>query len=198
MDHEHSQQNTCQYCLPKSNEPILAPGAKTKLTSFLGVCGCISCYVAMFPAILLAIIGVLGLSQSETQSALNAYMSSTLFQPVLIVSILFLIAGIFRYEKMLLQLSILGGIGIFVSMNFYMREWLFTLSFALVALAYYLALRRTKSPQLKFAFFLLTIVVILGVVDFGRSVVTKNLALPQLLPQTQPANNNMMNMNGGR
>lgn len=198
MNHEHNQQNICQYCPPKSGETILTPSAKTKSMSFLGVCGCISCYVAMFPAILLGIVGVLGLSQSQTASALNAYMASALFQPVLIVSILFLIAGIFRYGKSPLWLSILGGSGIFVSMNFYMHEWLFTLSFALIAFAYFLAFRQTKAPQLKFAFFLLTIVVILGVVDVGRSAVAKNLALPQALPQTQPANNNMMNMNGKR
>lgn len=183
MDQEHNQQNTCQYCPPKSNGSILTPGAKTKLTSFLGVCGCISCYVAMFPAILLGIIGVLGLSQSQTSSALNAYMTSALFQPVLIISILFLIAGIFRYGKSPLWLSILGGIGIFVSMNFYMQGWLFTLSFAFVALAYFLTLRQTKSPQLKFAFILLVAVVILGIIDMGRPIFTKDLVPPQTQPQ---------------
>lgn len=157
----------------------------------MGVCGCISCYVAMFPAILLGIIGVFGLSQSQTSSALNAYMASALFQPVLIVSILFLVAGIFRYGKFPLWLSILGGIGIFVSMNFYMREWLFTLSFAFVALAYFLALCQTKSPQLKFAFILLAAVVLLGVVDIGRAFATKNSTPSQT--QLQPVNNNSMN-----
>lgn len=191
MDHEHSQQNTCQYCAPKLNEPIISPNAKTKTMSFLGVCGCISCYVAMFPAILLGIIGVFGLSQRGAASALNAYMGSVLFQPILVVSILFLIAGIFRYGKLPVWLSILGGIGIFMSMNFYMREWLFTFSFALIALAYYFALRQTKSPQLKFAFVLLVAVVLFGVVDIGRSLVTKNSTLPQA--PLQPINNNSMN-----
>lgn len=183
MDHEHNQQNTCQYCSPKSNEPILTSGAKTKLTSFLGVCGCISCYVAMFPAILLGIIGVLGLSQSQTSSALNAYMASALFQPVLIASILFLVAGIFRYGKSPLWLSILGGIGIFISMNFYMREWLFTLSFISISLAYLLAFLKTKSPQFKFAFVLLTAVVILGVIDIGRPFLVKDSAPSQTEPE---------------
>ncbi len=192
MDHEHSQQNTCQYCAPKPNEPIISPNAKTKIMSFLGVCGSISCYVAMFPAILLGVIGILGLSQPRAASALNAYMGSALFQPILVVSILLLAAGIFRYGKLPMWFSILGGIGIFMSMNFYMREWLFTFSFALIALAYYLALRQTKSPQLKFAFVLLLAVVLFGVVDIGRALIVKNSAPSQILHQ--PANNmNKMN-----
>lgn len=162
---------------------------KTKISSFLGVCGCLSCYIAMFPAILLGIIGILGLSQSRATSALNAYMASALFQPILIISILFLIVGIFRYGQASLWLSILGGIGIFVSMNFYMREWLFTLSFALIALAYFFALRQTRSPQLQFAFVLLTTVVILGIVDIGRPFLTKDSAPSQ----TQPLRMKMMN-----
>lgn len=141
---------------------------KTKISSFLGVGGCLSCYVAMFPAILLEIVGILGLSQSAASSALNVYMASVLFQPVLLVSILFLIAGITKYGKLPVGLSVLGGIGIFISMNFSMREWLFTLSFAFVALAYFFAFRQTKATQLKFVFILLVAVVILGIVDMGR------------------------------
>ena len=190
MDHEPSQKNTCQYCPPKSNEPILTPGATTKLTSFLGVCGCVSCYVAMFPAILLGVVGVLGLSQSSATSALNAYMASALFQPILVVSTIFLVMGVFRYGKISLWLSILGSIGIFVSMNFYMREWLFTLSFAFVALAYYLVLRKTKSPQIKFVFVLLVAVVLLGVIDIGRALATKNSTPSQI--QFQHTNSNSM------
>ncbi|MBI3576944.1 hypothetical protein HY086_02825, partial [Candidatus Gottesmanbacteria bacterium] len=72
-------------------------------------------------------------------SALNAYTASALFQPILIVSIIFIIIGIIPYGKVALWLSTLGGIGIFMSMNFYMREWLFTFSFVLIAFAYFLA-----------------------------------------------------------
>lgn len=74
-----------------------------------------------------------------------------------------------------MHLSILDGIGIFISMNFYMREWLFTFSFALVVLAYFFALCQTKSPQLKFVFILLVAVVILGVIDVGRSLANKTV-----------------------
>jgi len=137
----------------------------------------------MFPALLLGIIGVLGFSQSSMVSALNAYTGFVLFQPILIVSIIFLVAGMLRYGKLPLWLSILGGIGIFLSMNVYMREWLFTLSFAVVALAYYLALRHTKSPQLTFALVLLVGVVGLGVVDIGRSLATPPSNPSQARPQ---------------
>lgn len=173
MENEHAHNDraaVCLHCPPKSKEPILAPGAKTKLTSFLGVCGCVSCYVAMFPAILLGVIGVLGLSTSATAGALNAYMASVFFQPVLVVSIFFLIAGIFRYGAVPLWLSLLGGIGVFASMNLYMHAWLFTLSFTLLALAYFLAYQKSRAPQLKFAFILLALVVLLGIVDVGRDV----------------------------
>ena len=136
----------------------------------------------MFPAILLGVIGILGISQLSTISALNAYAASWLFQPILVVSIVFLIVGIIPYGKAPLWLSTLGGIGIFVSMNFYMQEWLFAFSFVPIALAYFLALRHTKTPQLKFAFVLLTVVVILGVIDTVRSL------QPQLM------NNSTMNI----
>lgn len=171
MENEHNKHAAvCPHCPPKSKESILAPGAKTKLTSFLGVCGCVSCYIAMFPAILIGLIGIVGLSTSATAGALNAYMASALFQPILILSILFLITGIFRYGAVPLWLSLLGGIGVFASMNFYMHAWLFTLSFTLLALAYYLAYRKSKSPQLKFALVLLLAVVVLGAADTGRSL----------------------------
>lgn len=187
----HNHITVCPYCPPKSNKPILTSNAKTKIMSFLGICGCISCYVAMFPAILLGVIGILGLSQLSTMSALNAYTASALFQPILIVSIIFIIIGIIPYGKVALWLSTLGGIGIFMSMNFYMREWLFTSSFALIALAYFLVLRHTKTPQLKVAFVLLTIVVILGVIDTARSFTIKTTTQPQTQPQLM--NNNTMN-----
>ncbi len=123
----------------------------------------------MFPAILLGIVGIFGLSSSRTLDGLNAYMGSMLFQPILIVSILFLIIGLLRYGKTPLVLSVLGGIGIFVSMNFYMTKWLFTLSFGILALAYYLAFRKSKASQLKVALALLLAVVVLGAVDIGRT-----------------------------
>ncbi len=78
----------------------MGPYQKSRILSFLGVCGCISCYVAMFPALLLGLIGVLGFSQPSTVSALDAYMGFVLFQPILIVSILFLAAGMLRYGKL--------------------------------------------------------------------------------------------------
>lgn len=185
MDHKHNQQNTCQYCPPKSNEPILSSNAKTKISSFLGVCGCISCYIAMFPAILLGIVGIFGLSNAQTLGALNAYMGSVLFQPILIISILLLIIGLLRYGKTPIALSVLAGIGIFVSMNFYMKNWLFTLSFVILALAYYLAFRETKTQQLKIALVFLAAVVLLGVVDIGRTVFSPPNPQNNNIPQQQ-------------
>lgn len=139
----------------------------------------------MFPAILLGIVGIFGLSSSLTLSALNAYMGSVLFQPILIISILLLIIGLLRYEKAPLALSVLAGIGIFVSMNFYMRSWVFTLSFTLLALAYYLAFRRTKVPQLKIALIFLIAVVLLGVVDIGHSVLPAQSSTPNTIGTVQ-------------
>jgi len=160
-----------------------------KLRSFLGVCGCLSCYVAMFPAILLGVIGIIGLSTSQTLNALNAYMSSVLFQPILVVSILLLIVGLLRYGKTPLVLSTLAGFGIFVSMNFYMREWLFTLSFGILALAYYLAFQKAKARTLKIALVLLLAVVVLGIIDLGRSA----LSTPSpSQPNTPPNSMDMM------
>lgn len=193
MNHEHNEQNTCQYCPSKSNEPILLSNAKTKISAFCGVCGSLSCYVAMFPAILLGVVGIFGLSQSNALSALNAYAASVVFQPILIISILLLITGLLRYGKMPLVLSVLGGIGIFVSMNFYMREWLFTLSFALVAVAYLLAFRETKVPQLKIAIVFLVAVVLLGIVDIARLAFSAPSV--QMPAHTQPDNRTMDMMN---
>lgn len=189
MNHDHNNTAPCPYCVTTKNQ---AGGDKTfgeKLRAFLGVCGCLSCYIAMFPAILLGIIGIFGLSSSQTLGALNAYMGSVLFQPILIISILFLIVGLLRYGKTPLVLSILAGIGIFVSMNFYMRSWFFTFSFALLALAYFLAYRKSKSIQLKTALVLISAVVILGVIDIGRAAFSspnpQNNSAPQ--QQTPPS-----------
>lgn len=147
----------------------------------------------MFPAILLGFIGVFGFPQSATLSALNAYAASVFFQPVLIISILLLITGLLRYGKTPLALSVLGGIGIFVSMNFYMRAWLFTLSFALVALAYLLAFWETKIPQLKIAIVFLVAVVLLGIVDIARLAFSAPSV--QMPAHTQPDNRTMDMMN---
>lgn len=132
-----------------------------------------------------SIVGVFGLSQSNTLLALNAYAASPLFNPILIVSILFLVAGVFPYGKLPIGLSILGGIGIYISMNFYMREWLFTLSFAFVALAYFFALRQTKAPQLKTALILISVVIILGVIDIGRTAFSSPNPRNNNVPQQQ-------------
>lgn len=169
MNHQHENKHTCPHCPPANNQPFLSKSAKDKLLSFFGVCGCVSCYVAMFPAILLGIVGIFGISSSATLSGLNAYMGSALFQPILIISILFLVAGIVRYGAQPIVLSVLGGIGVFVSMNFYMREWLFTLSFIFISLAYLLVFLKTKAPQFKFALIFLAAVVLLGVIDIGRT-----------------------------
>lgn len=168
MDHNYDNAAPCPYCVAAKTPT----GDKTfgeKLRSFLGVCGCVSCYVAMFPAILLGIIGIVGLSTSQTLNALNAYMGSILFQPILVVSILFLIGGLLRYGKIPLILSIIAGLGIFTSMNFYMTGWLFTLSFGILAFAYFLAYQKSKSTQMKTALILISAVVVLGVIDIGRT-----------------------------
>lgn len=176
----HSPDNTapCPHCVAAENKAGGNPAFGEKLRTLLGVCGCISCYFAMFPAIALGIVGIFGLSTSQTLDALNAYMGSVLFQPILVLSILLLVAGLLRYGKTPLILSILAGIGIFTSMNFYMRAWLFTLSFAVLALAYYFAFRKAKIPQLKITLIFIIAVVLLGVVDIGRSVLPVQSSTP--------------------
>lgn len=171
MNHDH-QDAACPHCVTAKNQTGDNKTFSEKLRSFLGVCGILSCYVAMFPAILLGLVGILGLSSSQTQNALNAYMGSVLFQPILIISILFLIIGLLRYGKTPLILSVIAGLGIFASMNFYMQGWLFTLSFGILALAYYLAFQKTKAQPLKIALVLLLAVVALGIIDLGRSVLS--------------------------
>lgn len=190
MNHDHDNAAPCPRCVVAKNQT----GDKAfseKFRAFLGVCGCLSCYVAMFPAILLGVMGIIGLSATRTLDALNAYMSSILFQPILVISILFLIIGLLRYGKISLILSIIAGLGIFVSMNFYMTEWLFTLSFGILALAYYLAYQKTKAQPLKITLVLLLVVVVLGVIDIGRTAFVSSSpgsTLPPAIPQ------NMMDM----
>lgn len=198
MNHDH-QDMACPYCVAAKNQiphqSKLGAGLRfapqddkafgEKLRAFLGVCGCFSCYAAMFPAILLGIVGIFGFSSPQTLDALNAYMGSVLFQPILIISILLLIVGLLHYGKTPLVLSVLAGIGIFVSMNFYMRGWLFTLSFGILALAYYLAFRKTKAQQLKVALVLLLAVVFLGVIDVGRTAFSSPNSQNNNIPRQQ-------------
>jgi hypothetical protein len=100
-----------------------------------------------------------------------------------------LIISLLRYGRIPLSLSIVAGLGIFVSMNFYMREWLFTLSFGILALAYYLAFQKVKTQPLKIALVLLLAVVVLGVTDIGRSA----LSTPSpSQPSTSPNSMDMM------
>lgn len=177
MNHDH-QDAACLHCVAAKNQIGGNTAFGEKLRAFLGVCGCLSCYAAMFPAISLGIVGIFGLSSSQTLAALNAYMGSALFQPILIISILLLIIGLLRYGRTPLILSILAGIGIFASMNFYMRAWLFTLSFGMLALAYYLAFRKTKAQQLKVVLAFLLAVVVLGIIDLGRSILPASSQSP--------------------
>ena len=195
MNHNHDNAAPCPHCVATKNQTGGNTAFGEKLRAFLGICGCLSCYAAMFPAILLGIVGILGLSSAQTFDALNAYMGSVLFQPILIISILLLIIGLLRYGKTPLVLSILAGIGIFASMNFYMRAWLFTLSFGILALAYYLAFRKTKAQPLKIALVLLLAVVLLGAIDLGRFAISSYLFSPSQ-PSIPPNPNNvdMMNM----
>jgi len=187
MNHAHDNARPCPHCQAVKNQTGGDKEIGDKLRTFLGVCGCFSCYVAMFPAVLFGIVGIFGISSSQTLGTLNAYRSSILFQPILIISILLLLVGLLRCGKIPLSLSVLAGIGIFASMNFYMKEWLFTLSFGVLVLAYYLAFQKTKAQQLKIALILLLAVVVLGVIDLGRAT------LFSILP-SQPANPNYMDM----
>lgn len=152
------------------NELFVRQSFLQRMVAFLGICGCVSCYVAMFPAMLLGIVGTVGISSSTSIPLLNAYMDSVLFQPILILSIFFLIAGLLPSGARPIIVAVLGGLGVFVSMNVYMSEWLFTMSFSLISLAYFLAFRKTKAPQLQFAIVLLLAIVTLGVMDIVRSV----------------------------
>lgn len=176
MNHEHDQ----------------TPASRGRLLSFLGVGGSVSCYVAMFPAILLGIVGILGISRAATLNALTAYMGSFLFQLVLILSILFLISGVLKYGAQPVLLSLLGGLGVFASMNLYVSEWLFTLSFAFIALAYLFVFRKTKAPQFKFALVLLIMVVTLGAIDVARSA--RSAPTPHVPARTHQHNNRAMDM----
>lgn len=141
---------------------------KQKLLTFLGVCGCASCYVAMFPAILVGLVGVLGISTIGITLLLTSYQNSFLFLPIFIVSLIFLVLSVVRFGKVPLLLTLFGSISVFASMTFYMQQWLFTLSFALIALGYFLAYRKTTSMPMKLGFALLVLVVFIGILDIGR------------------------------
>ena len=175
MNHKHDHKNGCLYYSVNAGQPFINKSFRGKLLPFLGIFGGVSCYFVMFPTVFLVIVGIFGLSTISTISALNTYMNSIVFQPILIISTIFLIVGLLRFGNLPLGLSIASGIGIFMSMNFYMRSWLFTFSFAILALAYFLAYRKSKSSQLKYALVLIAAVVVLGIVDLGRETFSQSL-----------------------
>lgn len=154
---------------------------KERLLTFLGTCGSLSCYTAMFPTILVSLVGALGISTIGITGLLATYQQSFLFQPILIISLVFLLLTVFPYGKIPFLITVIGSTGVFLSMNFYMQQWLFTLSFALIALGYFLSYRKINSKHLKLGFILLILVVFLGILDMGRDLL--------LVPKTtQPVN----------
>lgn len=156
---------------------------KQRILSFLGICGCASCYVAMFPAILVGLVGVLGISTIGITHTLISYQNSFLFLPIFIVSLIFLVISVIRFGKIPIVLTLLGSIGVFASMTFYMQQWFFTISFALIALAYFLSYQKTKMSSLKLSFLLLMLVVVIGAIDAGRGLLVKPSS-----KTTQPVN----------
>lgn len=90
----------------------------------------------MFPLSLVGIVGLLGISSLGLIPALNAYMASPFFQPVLILSILLLIFATLPLGKITSALSLAAGILIFISMNLYMQAWLFLLAFFILGAAH--------------------------------------------------------------
>ncbi len=108
---------------------------RRRILTWLGIVGSASCYVAMFPLSLVGILGLLSISSSAVIPALNAYMVSPLFQPILLFSIVLLIVGMVPFGKTATALSIAAGVLIFVSMNVSMRPWIFLFSFFVLAVA---------------------------------------------------------------
>lgn len=188
MNHDHKDA-ACPYCADAKNQTGDNKAFGEKLRAFLGVCGCFSCYVAMFPAMLVSLVGVLGVSTVGIAGLLNAYQQSFLFQPIFIISLVFLLLTVFPYGKTSFLVTLIGSTGVLISMNFFMRQWLFTLSFALIALGYFLAYRKTGSMPMKLGFALLIFVVFIGILDIGRS-----LFLASQKETSQPVNQ----MNGMR
>lgn len=149
---------------------------KQKLLTFFGVCGCLSCYAAMFPVLFIGLFGVLGISSISILGITTTYQHSVLFLPIFIISLAFLLLPILPYGKTAIFLAVVGCIGIYASMTFYMQQWLFTISFALVTISYFLAYHKTKSMSLKLSIFLLLLIVLLGVVDTGRLYLVRQSA----------------------
>ena len=139
-----------------------------KLLAFLGIGGSLSCYIAMFPMLFISLLGALGISSTGILAMLTAYQQSFLFSPVFLASLLFLLIAVIPYGKTPLFLALVGSLGVFTSMTFFMQQWLFILSFAVVALAYFLSYRKSRSMPLKLGFILLMFVVFIGILDMSR------------------------------
>lgn len=168
VNHNHDNTASCPHCAATKNQIGGNVAFGGKLRAFLGVCGCFSCYVAMFPAMLVSLVGVLGVSTVGITGLLTVYQQSFLFQPIFIISLVFLLLTVFPYGRTSFLVTLTGSTGAFVSMNFFMQQWLFTLSFALIALGYFLAYRKTGSMPMKLGFVLLILVVFIGILDIGR------------------------------
>ena len=106
-----------------------------KFASWLGIVGASSCYLAMFPLSVVAILGIVGISATGILFALNTYMVSVLFQPVLFLSLALLVIGAIPWGLIPTTLALLAGLLIYLSMNIYIKAWLFLLAFLLLALA---------------------------------------------------------------
>lgn len=135
MNHEHSQRNACPYCSSKSNEPIFASGAKTKLTSFLGICGCVACYATMFPLALLGLLGVFGISIVGIAPTLAAYAASPWYGPIFFVSLTLIVVSAYTLGTAAFALSLVAAGIMVVGMTLYMKPWLFVVAFAFLTLA---------------------------------------------------------------
>lgn len=140
---------------------------RQKLLPFLGIGGSLSCYVAMFPVLFVSLLGAIGISSTGILAMLTAYQQSFLFLPIFLVSLLFLLIAIIPYGKAPLFLTLVGSSGVFTSMTFFMQQWLFILSFAVIALAYFLSYRKSRSMPLKLGFILLMLVVFIGILDIS-------------------------------
>lgn len=68
-------------------------------------------------------------------------------------------------------------------MNFYMREWLFMLSFIILAFAYFMAYQKSKLLQLKMALVLVVAVVLLGAIDVARTSLSSSFQQTSPFPQ---------------
>ncbi len=115
---------------------------RSKLLSWLGIGGCISCYVAMTPATILGIVALTGISAAGAAAALAAYTSSSLFVPILVLSVILLVAGTLPRGRPAAIVAVLAGIAIVASMTVFFDNRLFLTGFLLLAAAQLLGLRR--------------------------------------------------------